>query len=538
MLRHQKLGIGLVLATTLCLALFGCSDGDPSSRRPDLGAGIDALFEPATTGDSPGAAVMVIRGGELLHSAGYGFADLERRVPITPQTAFRLASVSKQFTAMAVMILAERGQLAYDDPVVKFLPELGRFGDGITIRHLLTHTGGLPDYYDALEEASTGTMPDTEAAMTFLAGWGEPLFPAGERYEYSNPGYEMLALVVERAAGRRFGQFVEDNIFAPLGMNASVIRDSSEPEIPNRALGYQRAEVGFTLDDEHNLNHIIGSGGMYSSVEDLVRWDKALYTDTLVRRETLEEAWSTVRLAGGDESPYGFGWRLGNYGGLGERVCHSGHWLGFSNFIARYPERRLTVIVLSNISDFESEELAGRIVDLIHPSTLIAGATVVDGTGGPRFAADVRIEGDRIAAVGDLEPGSGEPVIDGRGLVLAPGFIDTHSHADTATFDHRDAVAAVSQGVTTTVVGQDGESQLPLGEFFARLETEPAAINMASYTGHGSLRMQVMGDDYTRAATAAEIASNGGAAHRGHGGRVARSEHRARVRPRNLLDHR
>ncbi len=316
----------------------------------------------------------------------------------------------------------------------------------------------------------------------------------------------MLALVVERASGQRFGRFVEDNIFAPLGMSDSVIRDSSEPEIPNRALGYARADGGFTLDDDHNLNHIIGSGGMYSSVEDLARWDEALYADTLVRRDTLEEAWSPVRLAGGDEFPYGFGWRLGDYGGLGERVCHSGHWLGFSNFIARYPERRLTVIVLSNIEDFDSEEYAGRIVDLIYPSTLIAGATVVDGTGKPGFTADVRIEDDRIAAVGELEPGPDEPVVDGRGLVLAPGFIDTHSHADTDTFDHRDAVAAVNQGITTTVVGQDGESRLPLGEFFARLETEPTAINMASYTGHGSLRMQVMGDDYTRAATAAEIA--------------------------------
>ncbi len=505
---EARWSIGLVLATISLLTLAGCTGGEtPADRRPDLGSGIDALFEPATAGDSPGAAVMVIRNGEILHAAGYGYADLEHRTPITPQSSFRLASVSKQFTAMAVMILAERGQLAYDDPVVKYLPELGRFGDEITVRHLLTHTGGLPDYYDALEEVSADHMPDTEEAMEFLAGWGEVLFLAGERYEYSNPGYEMLALVVERTSGQRFGRFVEENIFAPLGMSDSVIRDSSEPEIPNRVLGYARGDAGFTLDDDHNLNHIIGSGGMYSTVEDLASWDEALYTDTLVRRETLEEAWSPVRLAGGDEFPYGFGWRLGGYGGLGRRVCHSGHWLGFSTFITRYPERGLTVIVLSNIGDFESEEFAGRIVDLIYPSTLIAGAAVVDGTGEPRFTVDVRIEGDRIADIGDLEPGPDEPVVDGRGLVLAPGFIDTHSHADTDTFDHRNAVAAVSQGITTTVVGQDGESRMPLGEFFARLETEPAAINMASYTGHGSIRVQVMGDDFARAATQTEIAS-------------------------------
>ncbi len=507
-MRHrEKWSIGLVFLTIASLTLTGCGGATPATPRPDLGTGIEALFEPATAGDSPGAAVMVIRDGEVLHASGYGYADLERRVPITPQTAFRLASVSKQFTAMAVMILAERGQLSYDDPVLEFLPELGRFGDEITVRHLLTHTGGLPDYYDALEEVSTDSMPGTEEAMEFLAGWGEPLFPAGDRYEYSNPGYEMLALVVERVSGQRFGRFVADNIFAPLGMNESVIRDSSEPEIPNRALGYARADGGFSLDDDHNLNHIIGSGGMYATLEDLARWDRALYTDTLVRRDTLEEAWSPLRLADGDEFPYGFGWRLGDYGGLGERVCHSGHWLGFSTFIARYPERRLTVIVLSNLGDFESEEYAGRIVDLIYPSTFIARATVIDGTGDPGFTADIRIEDDRIAAIGDLEPRPGEPVIESRGLVLAPGFIDTHSHADTDTFDHRNTIAAVSQGITTTVVGQDGESPAPLVDFFARLETEPTAVNMASYTGHGSLRMQVMGDDFTRAATPAEIAS-------------------------------
>ena len=155
---------------------------------------------------------------------------------------------------------------------------------------------------------------------------------------------------------------------------------------------------------------------------------------------------------------------------------------------------------------------------------------MVDGTGKPGFSADVRIEGDRIAAIGEIEPAPDEPVIDGRGLVLAPGFIDTHSHADTDTFAHRDTVAAVSQGVTTTVVGQDGESLMPLGGFFARLETEPTAVNMASYTGHGSLRVAVMGEDYARPASA-EIADMGALLGRGHGGRVSRAEHRARVRP-------
>jgi len=506
MRQQSKLSVRLLITIVACLTLAGCGGDLPSTGQPDLAARIDAIFAPLTIGDSPGAAVMVIRNDEVLHAAGYGYADLESREPITPQTSFRLASVSKQFTSMAVMILAERGELDYDDPLVKFLPELGRFGESITLRNLMTHTGGLPDYYDALEAASTEHMPDTEEAMEFLAAWGEsPLFAAGERYEYSNPGYEMLALVVERVSGQRFGQFLEDNIFAPLGMNATVVRDSTEPEIPNRALGYSRTDDSFILNDDHILNHIVGSGLMYSTVEDLARWDQALYTDQLVPRAALEEAWSPVQLTNGEEYPYGFGWRLGRYGGLGRRLCHAGGWVGFSTFIVRYPERRFSVIVLSNLDDFEAEEYAGRITDLLFPTTLITGATVIDGTGAPRFTADVRIENDRIAAVGDLEPEPGEPVVEAGGLVLAPGFIDTHSHADSGVLTHRAAVAAVSQGITTTVGGQDGESELPLGGFFERLEERPAAINMASYTGHGSVRMQVMGENFARTATPSEI---------------------------------
>ncbi len=507
MRQNSKLSVRLLIATVVCLALVGCGAGAPPAERPDLAAQIDALFAPLTTGDSPGAAVMVIRNDEVLYAAGYGYADLERREPITPQTSFRLASVSKQFTAMAVMILADRGELAYDDPLAKYLPELARFGDGITLRNLLTHTGGLPDYYDALEAASTDHMPDTGEAMQFLAAWNEPpLFAPGNRYEYSNPGYEMLALVVERVSGQRFGQFLEDAIFTPLGMNDTAVRDSTDPEIPNRALGYTRKDGSFELLDEHSLNHIIGSGGMYSTVEDLARWDQALYTDQLVPRAALEEAWSPVRLASGESYPYGFGWRLGRYGGLGRRLCHAGGWLGFSTFIVRYPEHRFSVIVLSNLDDFEGEEYADRIADIYYPSMLIAGATVVDGTGEPRFTADVRIVDDRIAAIGDLEPGPDEPVIDAHGLVLAPGFIDSHSHADRAILDRRDALGAVSQGITTTVVGQDGDSVFPLEEFYGRLESTPPAINVASYVGHGTVRGRVMGDDFKRAATDDEIA--------------------------------
>lgn len=506
MRREQTLELGIIFVTVACLISVGCGGGEePSIRDSEITAKVAALFEDWSVGDSPGAAVMVIEDGEILFEGGFGLADIESETPITSQSAFRLASVSKQFTAMAIMILTERGQLDIDDKLTQYIPELARFGDDISIRHLLTHTGGLPDYYDVLEEEVGDSMPDTETAMEFLAGWGEPLFAAGDRFEYSNPGYEMLALVVERVSGQTFGQFLEENIFEPLGMQSTVVRDSSEPEIPNRVYGYSRKDETFVLNDENILNHIIGSGGIYSPVEDLYLWDQALYTEKLVRRSTLEEAWSEATFNNGEHSPYGFGWGLEPYGALGQRLSHSGGWVGFSTFIVRYPEQNFSIIVLSNLEELNGGRLANQIIDLYFPSTLIENATVVDGTGQPRFTADVRLEGDRIAAVGKLRRRADEPVINAEGLALAPGFIDTHSHADYEIEQFPSAEADISQGITTVLAGQCGGSQLPLSDFFARVEEHGTAVNIASFSGHGSIRAEVMGDDFERSATADEI---------------------------------
>ncbi len=503
--KAKRFGAALVVTSMVCVLFIGCGGEEPSIRDPEITSKVAALFEDWSVGESPGAAVMVIEDGEIVFEDGFGLAEIDSGTPITSQSAFRLASVSKQFAAMAIMILSERGQLAYDDKLIQYLPELERFGDEITLRHLLTHTGGLPDYYDVLEEEVGDSMPDTETAMEFLAGWGEPLFAAGDRFEYSNPGYEMLALVVERVSGQSFGQFLEENIFEPLGMHSTVVRDSSEPEIPNRVYGYSRKDDAFVLYDDNVLNHIIGSGGVYSPLEDLYLWDQALYTEQLVPRSALEEAWSDATFNNGEHSPYGFGWGLEPYGALGQRLSHSGGWVGFSTFIVRYPEQNFSVIVLANLDEFESGQYANRITDLYFPSTLITDATVVDGTGRPRFKADVRLEGDRIAAVGKLRRRADEPVINAEGLVLAPGFIDTHSHADYEIERFPNAEADVSQGITTVLAGQCGGSQLPLSEFYARVGERGTAVNIASFSGHGSIRAEVMGDDFERPATADEI---------------------------------
>jgi len=504
-----------VAAVVLCLgwiSLSACQPKVPGEAAQEIPtAAIEALFAQFDEGESPGVAVAVVSQGQTVFMDGFGLADLETGAPIEPQSQFRLASVSKQFAGMAIMLLAEDGVLDYDDPVTRYLPELSRIGEEITIRQLLQHTGGLPDYYEALTAATDEQWPTNEDAVKFFSDWGEPLFAPGERWEYSNPGYEMIAAIVARATGGSFSEFMVERVFEPLDMMNTLVFDERDPEIPHRAYGYSEDEEGgFTLDDEDPLNFLTGSGGIYSTVEDLALWDQALNREDLVPTSTLEAAFTPTVFNSGETYPYGFGWTVGSDLFLGPVQRHAGGWVGFSTYIARYPEVGFSVILLSNRNNFDGAGFARRITDLVFPppSILISGARVIDGTGGPSQSVSVRVEGNRIEAVGELEPRAGDLVLDADGLVLAPGFIDTHSHADSAApYILADAEGAVSQGITTFAGGPDGHSAYPLVDLFDRLEATPSAVNVLSWVGHGTLREQVMGDDFRRPATEAEIDS-------------------------------
>lgn len=352
--------MGRLLANLWLAASLSACASHPEGTAP-LGQRIDAVFAHYDEGLSPGVAVMVIRGGEVVHARGYGYADLERRIRLTPSTPVRLGSVSKPFTTTAILLLRDRGELDLDDPAVRWVPEIERFGDGVTLRHLMTHTAGLPDYYDELERREYRLEPaDDDPLATnadFVATyreWGEPLFAPGERYEYCNPCYEILALVIERLTGRSFGEFLEENVFEPLGMATAVVRDRPEVEIPGRAIGYSPAGDGFELDDDHPGNWVVGAGGIYASLEDLRRFDQALDAGTLLRRATLEEAWTPARLNDGSATQYGLGWRretlLDN-----PAVGHRGGWVGFRTFFYRFPETGTTLILLANHAEGDRE---------------------------------------------------------------------------------------------------------------------------------------------------------------------------------------
>ncbi len=304
------------------------------------------LFREFGRREAPGLSVMVIRAGQKLFARGYGLANLEDGTPCDLQTNFRLASLTKQFTAMAVLILCQRKKLVLDDRLTDFFPELPALAKQITLRHLLTHTSGLPDYETLLPRGTTLPVLDKDV-LRLLLRENQTCFRPGKRYRYSNSGYALLALIVEARSGNTFSRFLKDNIFTPLGMTGTLAYEQGLSVVPHRAFGYTRSARGFERTDQSLTSLVLGDGGIYSSVADLYLWDQALYTNRLVSRKLLEQAFTPTVKTEFPGSGYGFGWFIGNYRGLKE-IWHYGETVGFTTRIARFPQHKLTVILLAN----------------------------------------------------------------------------------------------------------------------------------------------------------------------------------------------
>jgi CubicO group peptidase (beta-lactamase class C family) len=321
---------------------------------------VDDLFT-AYSGAAPGASVVVISDGRVIVRRAYGTADLEHHIAAAPETDYRLASVSKQFTAMAIMLLARDGRIRYDQPVRDFLPELPAATQAVTIRHLLNHTSGLWDYEDLIPESRTAQLDDTDV-LTLVRSKDSLYFPAGSQYRYSNSGYVLLGLIVARVSGMTFPNFLRTRVFLPLGMGASVAHVEGLDTIPLRAYGYSPRGGTFVQTDQSVTSATLGDGGIYTNVDDMTRWDHALDGTVLVDAATLELATTPPQLPAGAATQYGFGWFVDSYRGE-RRWRHTGETSGFRNAIMRFPGRRLTVIVLTNRSSGEPQAIAERIAD-------------------------------------------------------------------------------------------------------------------------------------------------------------------------------
>jgi CubicO group peptidase (beta-lactamase class C family) len=300
-------------------------------------------------GDMPGASLLVIKDGVPLIRRGYGMADLEQHVAATPATDYRLASVSKQFTAASILLLAEDRKLTLDDSVRHWLPSLPASTDKVTLRELLSHTGGLIDYEDLMPANTTEQLNDNDV-LRMLSATSKNYFPPGSAYRYSNSGYVLLGLVVEKASGESLPAFMQQRIFKPLHMDHTLMYVRGGPDVSHRAYGYSEEHGSWKRTDQDPTSATRGDGGIYSSIDDLAKWDAALYDHRLLSDTSRKLAFSPHAKVVGEpyEASYGFGWRI-----TGDTLWHSGESIGFRNVIVRWPKQHLTIILLSNRNDPE-----------------------------------------------------------------------------------------------------------------------------------------------------------------------------------------
>lgn len=345
-----------------------------ASTLTEKSAQVDRLLSASIKESDPGAVILIIQNGQVLKSASYGLANVESKMPVTAQTPFEIGSMSKPFTAMAVMMLAERGKLGLDDPLTKFFPTLPAYAQKIAVRHLLNHTSGLVDVINP-KWFRRGYQPTSQELVEMLAREQKVNFAAGENFEYNNTGYVLLALIVEKASGVRFSKFMRENIFKPLEMNRTLIYDETKPKIAGMAVSYSAEGGAFKRDEDLSDKFFFGAKGVISTAEDLAKWDHALETEKLVKAATLRRIFAPTRLNNGTMSAYGFGWYVSREGGL-DVLEHGGGYLGYRSYLKRYPAEHTTLILLSNNGSLEYVPLTRKIGQIYLAERMTAPASV------------------------------------------------------------------------------------------------------------------------------------------------------------------
>jgi CubicO group peptidase (beta-lactamase class C family) len=314
----------------------------------------DYMLAAIKSADLPGAAVAIVHGGRIVKMAGYGHADRERQAPTATDGVYKIGSVSKQFVASAIMLLASDGRLAVDDSIARFIPDVPDAWRAITIRHLLTHTAGL------VRESPVFEPMKAVSDLTILRGaYGTPLlFPPGSKWAYSNTGYYALAVVIATASGKPWTQFVAERILAPARMTSTLPTDVV-PTPPNRAVGYTGRNNAQPATDWLALRP---SGAFFSTLGDLAKWDGVLYGDSVLSETIRQQMWAPVQLSDGTAHPYGFGWHTQTRAGR-RVVWHGGGLPGYASYLARFLDDRVTVIVLANGDDADLIAIGNGLAD-------------------------------------------------------------------------------------------------------------------------------------------------------------------------------
>jgi CubicO group peptidase (beta-lactamase class C family) len=317
---------------------------------------IDMLIQQFYKPTEPGVAVVIVKDGEVVFRKGYGMANLELGVTIEPDMVFRIGSVTKQFTAVAILMLVEQGKLSLDDSISRFLPDYPTHNYLITVKHLLTHTSGIKSYTSMPEWVSLWREDFTVEELIDVFKDQPMVSPPGERWAYNNSGYILLGAILEKVSGQTYEQFIQQSIFEPLGMQQSYY-DNPLRVIPRRVSGYDKTADGFANADYISMTQPYAAGALASTLDDLARWDAALYREKLLKLETLKQAHVSHRLLDGSPTAYGYGWQISDYAGH-RLVEHGGGIHGFRSRTIRLPDDHTFVAVLSNNGGVSPEMLA------------------------------------------------------------------------------------------------------------------------------------------------------------------------------------
>lgn len=326
-------------------------------------AQIDFLMSAYDGSTLPSASLAVMMGDKVVYKKSYGMADLEAGKKAASGTNYRLASVSKQFTAAAVIRLIEKKKLSYQTTLTEIFPGFPDYGKAITVHHLLNHTSGLVDYEDLIPDSVTIPVLDADV-LRIMTGIDSVYFAPGEKYQYSNTAYALLALAVEKYSGMKYPDYLKKYIFTPSGMKNTLAYVNGYNEVPNRAYGYSIRLDTARRTDQSVTSSVLGDGGIYSNIDDLTAWCTALNNGKLLTRKSWALATTRKQLNDGTPVNYGYGWHLKKWRGM-EAVWHSGSTIGFRNVLYRIPEKKLSVIILTNRNSGTNEDSAEKIIAVI-----------------------------------------------------------------------------------------------------------------------------------------------------------------------------
>jgi CubicO group peptidase (beta-lactamase class C family) len=467
----------LALCATIALPVHPLAAQVPSPRT--LGAAerarVDSVFAEYDRSDAPGCALGVFREGRIAYARGYGMADLERGVRITPATLFDIGSTSKQFAAASIALLAEDGKLAFGDDVRKYIPELPDYGTPITIDNLLHHTSGMRDYVGLLALAghSLEEITTDSQALAIITRQRNLNFPTGSRWEYSNTGYFLLSVIVKRVSGQSLADFARSRIFLPLGMTHTRYRSRSAMLIPGRALGYAPDSADGFVNSMSNWEET-GDGAVHLSVEDALFWDENFYHPRVGGEQLVKWLQERGTLANGDTLDYARGLFMDSYRGL-RRVQHGGDWIGYHTAYARFPEQHTSEVTFCNSDGISPEGLADKVADIV-----LAGAfteakelAAVPAGGAPNADSSESSRAAPATAVATATAGA-----DTAGAIPEKLMVGSY-YVSTTNMVFR--VAAGDEGLRVHLVGRDfplertGPATMRVPDFPVRIVFTPGA---------------------------------------------------------------